>query len=69
MSTSLKDFLKQKAALYATEGEKNKLTIEEGACFEGTSCRREDPLNAELPSPKPIIKSNGKYHESEAVAA
>ena len=46
-----------------------KLSIEEGACFEGTSCRREDPLNAELPAAKPIIKSNGKYHESEAVAA
>ena len=29
MSTSLRDFLKQKAALYATEDEKNKLTIEE----------------------------------------
>jgi cytoskeletal protein CcmA (bactofilin family) len=46
-----------------------KLSIEEGANFEGTSCRREDPLNAELPVAKPIIKGNGKYHEAEAVAA
>jgi cytoskeletal protein CcmA (bactofilin family) len=46
-----------------------KLSIEEGACFEGISCRREDPLNAELPDTKPMIKGNGKYHENGAIAA
>ena len=46
-----------------------KLSIEEGANFEGTSRRSEDPLTAELPSVKPTHKSNGKYHEGEAAAA
>ena len=50
-----------------------KLSIEEGARFEGMSRRSEDPLNAELPDSKPIHKgngsTNGKYHESGAVAA
>lgn len=46
-----------------------KLSIEEGACFEGRSRRCEDPLNAELPEAKPASKSNGKFHENEAVAA
>src|SRR5204863_7358219 len=46
-----------------------KLSIEEGACFEGTSRRSDDPLNAEMPDVKPISKGNGKYHESQAVAA
>jgi cytoskeletal protein CcmA (bactofilin family) len=46
-----------------------KLSIEEGACFEGTSRRCDDPLNAELPVTKPASKVNGKFHENEAVAA
>ena len=46
-----------------------KLAIEEGACFEGTSRRCEDPLVAELPIAKPASKGNGKFHESGAVAA
>ena len=46
-----------------------KLSIEEGACFEGTSRRSEDPLNAEMPTVKPVNKGNGKHHEAEAVAA
>jgi cytoskeletal protein CcmA (bactofilin family) len=46
-----------------------KLSIEEGACFEGMSRRCEDPLNAELPDVKPISKGNGKYHENGAIAA
>jgi cytoskeletal protein CcmA (bactofilin family) len=45
-----------------------KLSIEEGACFEGVSRRREDPLNAEIPAVKPTHSGNGKYH-GEAVAA
>src|SRR6185295_1002573 len=45
-----------------------KLSIEEGACFEGTSRRCDDPLNAELPVTKPASKVNGKFHENEAVA-
>ena len=46
-----------------------KLCIEEGACFEGTSRRTEDPMNAELPDGKATSKGNSKYHESQAVAA
>lgn len=46
-----------------------KLSIEEGACFEGTSHRSEDPLTAEMPDVKPINKGNGKHHENGAVAA
>ncbi len=48
-----------------------KLSIEEGACFEGTSRRCDDPMNAELPDMKPMQKANGngKYHEGEAAAA
>ena len=48
-----------------------KLSIEEGACFEGISRRREDPLNAEVPEMKPMIKGNGngKYHAGEAMSA
>jgi cytoskeletal protein CcmA (bactofilin family) len=45
-----------------------KLSIEEGACFEGVSRRREDPLNAEIPVVKPMYSGNGKYH-GEAAAA
>jgi cytoskeletal protein CcmA (bactofilin family) len=46
-----------------------KLSIEEGACFEGMSRRREDPLNAEMPDVKPMINGNGKYHEGGALSA
>ena len=46
-----------------------KLSIEEGACFEGMSRRSDDPLNAEVADMKPRSKGNGKYHEGEAVAA
>jgi len=46
-----------------------KLSIEEGACFEGTSRRSDDPLNAEVAGTKSTRKGNGKYHEGEAVAA
>ena len=46
-----------------------KLSIEEGACFEGTSHRREDPLDAEIPGAKPTLKGNGKFHENGAAAA
>ncbi len=46
-----------------------KLSIEEGACFEGTSHRSDDPLNAEVADTKSTRKGNGKYHEGEAVAA
>jgi cytoskeletal protein CcmA (bactofilin family) len=45
------------------------LSIEEGACFEGTSRRSDDPLNAEVADMKSMRKGNGKYHEGEAVAA
>ena len=47
----------------------NKLSIEEGACFEGTSQRSDDPLNTEVADTKSTRKGNGKYHEGEAVAA
>jgi cytoskeletal protein CcmA (bactofilin family) len=46
-----------------------KLSIEEGANFEGTSCRKDDPLNAEVADTKPMDKGNGKYHQDEAAAA
>jgi cytoskeletal protein CcmA (bactofilin family) len=46
-----------------------KLSIEEGACFEGRSRRYEDPLNAELPGAKPAGKGDDKFFENEAVAA
>jgi cytoskeletal protein CcmA (bactofilin family) len=46
-----------------------KLSIEEGACFEGTSHRSDGPLNAEVADTKSTRKGNGKYHEGEAVAA
>jgi len=46
-----------------------KLSIEEGASFEGMSRRVEDPLNAELPSAKPISNGDGRYHGNQAVAA
>jgi len=46
-----------------------KLSIEEGACFEGMSRLREDPLNAEMPDMKSMSKANGRYQESNAVAA
>ena len=55
MSTSLRDFLKQKAALYATEGEKNKLTIEEWqAAVDGLFTRLEDWLR--VADPEGIIR-------------
>ncbi len=46
-----------------------KLSIEEGACFEGMSRRVDDPLNAEVAGPKPKSNGNGRYHEVGAVAA
>lgn len=46
-----------------------KLSIEEGACFEGVSRLRDDPLNAALPDVKSSSKGNGKYLESDAAAA
>jgi cytoskeletal protein CcmA (bactofilin family) len=48
-----------------------KLSIEEGACFEGTSRRCDDPLNAEVADKKSVHKANGngRYHEGDAVAA
>jgi cytoskeletal protein CcmA (bactofilin family) len=46
-----------------------KLSIEEGACFEGMSRRREDPLIAEMPDVKPMINGNGKYHAGQALSA
>jgi cytoskeletal protein CcmA (bactofilin family) len=46
-----------------------KLCIEEGACFEGTSRRSEDPLNAEVADMKSAHKANGKYQEGDAAAA
>ena len=45
------------------------LSIEEGACFDGTSRHSDDPLNAEVADMKAMRKGNGKYHEGEAVAA
>jgi cytoskeletal protein CcmA (bactofilin family) len=45
-----------------------KLSIEEGATFEGSSRRCEDPLSAEIPSAKPIRNGNGKHQATEAVA-
>ena len=46
-----------------------KLSIEEGACFEGTSRRREDPLVAEMSDAKPMINGNGKFHAVQAMSA
>jgi cytoskeletal protein CcmA (bactofilin family) len=47
-----------------------KFAIEEGACFDGTSRRCDDPMNMELPMPKAMLNGNGSYHHgSEAVAA
>ena len=43
------------------------LAIEEGATFEGTSRRREDPLSAESPDAGPI-NDNGAYDATEAAA-
>jgi cytoskeletal protein CcmA (bactofilin family) len=45
-----------------------KLSIEEGATFEGSSRRCEDPLSAEIPSAKPMRNGNGKHQATEAVA-
>jgi cytoskeletal protein CcmA (bactofilin family) len=46
-----------------------KLSIEEGACFEGMSRLREDPLNAEVADMQSTHKANGKYHEGAVAAA
>jgi cytoskeletal protein CcmA (bactofilin family) len=46
-----------------------KLAIEEGACFEGMSRLREDPLNAAMPDMKPTTKGNGKFRAGEVAAA
>jgi cytoskeletal protein CcmA (bactofilin family) len=43
------------------------LAIEEGATFEGTSRRREDPLSAETPDAG-RINDNGAYDATEAAA-
>jgi cytoskeletal protein CcmA (bactofilin family) len=45
-----------------------KLSIEEGATFEGIARRSEDPLSAETPSANPMRNGNGSYHTAEAVA-
>jgi cytoskeletal protein CcmA (bactofilin family) len=45
-----------------------KLSIEEGATFEGVARRSEDPLSAETPSANPMRNGNGNYHTAEAVA-
>jgi len=45
-----------------------KLSIEEGAVFEGSARRCEDPLSAETPDAHPMRNSNGNYHTTEAVA-
>jgi cytoskeletal protein CcmA (bactofilin family) len=47
-----------------------RLSIEEGAEFDGMSRRCEDPMNMELPAAKPKLNgsANGKYHHEEAVA-
>jgi len=44
------------------------LAIEEGAIFEGTSRRCEDPLSAETPSADPMHNDNGAYDATEAAA-
>ena len=46
----------------------NKLSIEEGAMFEGMARRCQDPLGAETPSADPLRTGNGNYHVTEAVA-
>lgn len=46
-----------------------KLSIDEGAAFEGTSRRCEDPLGGEMPSAKPIHNRGATYHEVEAAIA
>jgi cytoskeletal protein CcmA (bactofilin family) len=57
-----------------------KLSIEEGACFEGNSRRCDDPMNAEAQVPaaaleamaaemKSANKTNGKYGETGVIAA
>ena len=59
----------QDSARVSSEIFHKKLSIEEGASFEGMSRIKEDPLNAELPSAKPNSKANGKHHEDAAAAA
>ena len=46
----------------------NKLSIEEGAMFEGMARRCQDPLGVETPSADPLRTGNGNYHVTEAVA-
>jgi len=46
----------------------NKLSIEEGAMFEGMARRCQDPLSAETPSANPMRNGNGNYHAAEAGA-
>jgi cytoskeletal protein CcmA (bactofilin family) len=43
-----------------------KLSIEEGACFEGTSYRKDEPLNAEVADMRSMHNGNGKYHGAAA---
>ncbi|HJU31113.1 MAG TPA: polymer-forming cytoskeletal protein [Hyphomicrobiaceae bacterium] len=47
-----------------------RLSIEEGAEFDGMSRRCEDPMNMELPVAKPKLNgsANGKHHHKDAVA-
>jgi cytoskeletal protein CcmA (bactofilin family) len=44
-----------------------KLSIDEGAAFEGSSRRCEDPMSGEISSAKRVHNTNG-YHEVEAIA-
>jgi cytoskeletal protein CcmA (bactofilin family) len=45
-----------------------KLSIEEGAAFEGIARRCEDPLSAETPGANPMRNGNANHHTTEAVA-
>jgi cytoskeletal protein CcmA (bactofilin family) len=45
-----------------------RLSIEEGATFEGRARRCEDPMSAETPGAHSMRNGNGNYHAAEAVA-
>ena len=59
----------QDSAHVSSEIFHKKLSIEEGASFEGTSKRVEDPLNAQIAAAKPVSNGDGRYHEAQAAAA
>lgn len=42
-----------------------KLSIEEGATFDGAARRCEDPLSSEIPNPNSTRDGRGKYHTTE----